>query len=79
MAQANLTIQVDAVVAKAFANATPEERRKMELLLSLRLQDLLSSRTRPLEPLMDEIGAEAEARGMTPEVLESLLDDNRQP
>jgi hypothetical protein len=79
MSMAGITLQVDENVARAFATATSEEQRKIQLLLSLRLQDLLSSRERPLEALMDEIGAEAEARGMTPEVLESLLDDNRQP
>jgi ferritin-like protein len=75
MATANITIQVDADVAKVYAAATPEVRRKMQLLLSLRLQDLASSPPQSLLKLMDEIGAEAEARGMTPEVLESLLHD----
>lgn len=73
MATANITIQVDADVAEVYAAATPEDRRKMQLLLSLRLQDLASSPPQSLLKLMDEIGAEAEARGMTPEVLESLL------
>ena len=46
----------------------------MQVLLSLRLQDLTSApRRRSLEEVMDEIGAEAEARGLTPEILESIL------
>lgn len=75
MASANISIQVDAEAAKAYAAASPEERRKLELLLSLRLQDLTSSSTRPLNEIMDEIGREAEARGLTPAVLQSLLND----
>lgn len=69
-----ITIEVDAAAAKIYAAATPEQQRKMQVLLSLRLQDLTSApRRRSLEEVMDEIGAEAEARGLTPEILESIL------
>ncbi len=33
------------------------------------------SSQRSLKAVMDEIGQQAEARGLTPELLESLLDD----
>ena len=75
MATATITIQVDAEAAKAFAEASPEEQRKLQLLLSLRLQDLTASRGKSLTAVMDELGARAEARGLTPEILESLLRD----
>ncbi len=70
-----ITIQFDTEVAKAFAEASPEEQRKMHLLLSLRLQDLTTAQGKSLKTVMDEIGARAEARGLTPEILKSLLDD----
>lgn len=73
MATATISIQVDEEVAKAFAAAPAEEQRKIELLLRLRLQDLLLRPQRPLKVVMDEIGEQAEARGLTPEILESLL------
>jgi hypothetical protein len=73
MATINITIQVDADVAKTFAGASLEDQQKIQLLLSLRLQDLVASSTRPLRTIMDDVGAKATARGMTPETLETLL------
>lgn len=75
MTTATITIQVDAEAAKALAAASPEEQRKIQLLLSLRLQDLTSLQGKSLKTVMDEIGARAEARGLTPEILEALLRD----
>ena len=75
MSTTTITIQVDTEAAKAFAEALPEEQRKMQLLLSLRLQDLTTPQEKSLQTVMDEIGARAEARGLTPEILKSLLDD----
>jgi hypothetical protein len=43
------------------------------LLLSLRLRELTASPPRLLKEIMDEVGLEAEARELTPEILESLL------
>ena len=69
-----ITIEVDSAAAKIYAAATPEQQWKMQVLLSLRLQYLtIEPRRRSLEVVMDEIGAEAEARGLTPEILESIL------
>jgi len=75
MATATISITVDAEAARSFAEATLEERRKVELLLALRLRELTHGRVRPLRDIMDEIGAEAEAKGLTPEKLESMLRD----
>jgi hypothetical protein len=70
-----ISLQVDADVARAFAEAPAEQRRKLQLLLSLRLRELTAGPVRPLKEIMDEIGAQAEAHGLTPEVLESLQHD----
>ena len=55
--------------------APPEERRKMEILLGLRLRELTSKDAPSLKEIMDEIGVQAEARGLTPEMVESMLRD----
>ena len=68
-----ISIAVDADAAKSFCEASPEERRKLELLLRLRLRELTLERVRPLKEIMDDIGADAEAKGLTPELLESML------
>ena len=75
MATTAITIHVETEAAKAFAEASPEEQRKIQLLLSLRLQELTTPPGKSLKIVMDEIGARAEARGLTPAILESLLRD----
>ena len=71
MATANITIEVDEAAARAFAEAAPGERQKLQI----RLQELTSVPDKSLQTIMDEIGRAAEARGLTPEVLETLLRD----
>ena len=75
MATTTITIQVDAEAAKAFASASPEDRWKIQLLLSLRLQDLTTAQGKSLQGAMDEIGARARARGLSPAILETLWCD----
>ena len=75
MATATISLEVDADTARAFRAASDEERRKLQLLLRLRLRELTDRPARPLQEVMDEIGRHAESRGLTPEILESLLRD----
>ena len=67
-----ISIQVSPEAAKAFRKASPSERRKLELLLNLRLLEVSRDR-RPLEEVMRAISRSAQARGLTPDVLENLL------
>ena len=75
MSTENIPITVDADAARSFFEATPEERRKMEILLGLRLRELTSKDARSLRQIMDEIGSQAEAKGLTPGMVESMLRD----
>ena len=75
MTTATISIQVDAESARAFESASPDERRKLQLLLNLRLKELTTGPDRPLRKIMDEISAQAEARGLTPQILEKLLNE----
>jgi ferritin-like protein len=75
MTTATISIPVDPEAARAFTEASPEEQRKLALLLSLRLRELTLEPVRPLREIMDEIGTNAEARGLTPEILDELLRD----
>lgn len=70
-----ISLEVDADTARAFAAVSDEDRRKLQLLLRLRLRELTTRPPRPLKEVMDEMGRQAEARGLTPEILESLLRD----
>ena len=75
MGTANITIRVEEAVARAFNEASADEQKKLQLLLSLRLQDLTIAPGKSLRAVMDEIGRTTEARGLTPEILETLLRD----
>jgi len=75
METTTILIEVDAESAKSLAQVSPAERRKLELLLALRLRELTGSQARPLKEIMDEIGNQAEAKGLTPEQLDTLLRD----
>ena len=68
-----IPITVDAEAAQRFSEAPPGERRKLELLLRLRLRELTLGRARSLRDIMDEMGTDAEAKGLTPQKLASML------
>ena len=75
MANTPITIEVDAEAAKVYASSSPEDQKKIQLLLSLHLRDLTLKPRRSIFEVMDELAAEAEANGLTPEILESILRD----
>lgn len=49
-----------------------DERDKIDTLLALKLREAVHSQV-SLQHLMDEIGQEAQARGLTPAILRSIL------
>ncbi|MBW1707360.1 MAG: hypothetical protein JRJ86_19735 [Deltaproteobacteria bacterium] len=57
------SIPVDAETARAYDTASPDYRKKIQVLLQLRLRELAELPTRSLAEIMDDIGARAEARG----------------
>ena len=71
-AMQTISVQVTPEAAKAFRKASASERKKMELLLSLRLLDVARSR-KSLETVMREASRSAQERGLTPENLDDLL------
>ncbi|MGO9020137.1 MAG: hypothetical protein ACLQVJ_17510 [Syntrophobacteraceae bacterium] len=73
MPKAIITIPVDAETARAYHTATPDEQKKIQLLLRLRMRELAELPKNSLIEIMDDIGAKAEARGLTPAILEALL------
>lgn len=67
-----ITIRVDADAARAYRAASDQQRRKLDLLLSLRLHEAL----RPggsLKDLMRKMSRKAQERGLTPEILDAIL------
>jgi hypothetical protein len=71
-----ISISVDPAIAHAYNEISTEDRKKIQLVLRLQVSELLNSSDVSLTQLMDEIGAKAEAKGLTPEILETLLNED---
>ncbi|MGB8889065.1 MAG: hypothetical protein WCC87_20220 [Candidatus Korobacteraceae bacterium] len=69
----SITIPLDPETARTFESAPPEQKRKIQALLSLWLRELAAGDNLSLQQVLDEVGSKAKARGLTPEVLDSLL------
>ncbi|MSR60701.1 MAG: hypothetical protein EXS05_24190 [Planctomycetaceae bacterium] len=69
-----ISIEVDSAAASAYRAASEEDRRKLDLLLSLRITEATAPGA-SLENVMREISRNAQARGMTTVVLQSILDE----
>lgn len=48
----------------------------MQVLLRLRLRELTSQPIRSLDEMLEEVGRHAEARGLTSELLDSMLGES---
>jgi len=69
-----ITLEVDSEAARAFKSASAEEREKLQVWLGIWLKEYAKS-TPPLKEVMDEVGLGARARGLTPEILASILEE----
>ena len=75
MKQERITLSVDSETARAYEAASDEERRKLDLLISLRLQEALGA-DEPLPDVMRQISDRVEQRGLTPDRLDEILDES---
>ena len=70
----HITVSVDSDVATRYRSASNPERRKLDLLVNLCLRDATAS-GKSLKDTMLEISRKAQRRGLTPEILQSILAD----
>jgi len=56
-----------------YREAEPEKQQKIQMFLNLMLKTAVSEK--PLLDLMEEASQQAISNGMTPEILESILND----
>ena len=70
----SITIRVSSEAARTYRAATAGERRKLDALLSLKLSEI-ARRPSSLEQVMREVSGKAQERGLTPEILDELLDE----
>ncbi len=71
------TLYLDAEAAKVYESIPVESRKKIDVLLGLRLRELLVPNKLTLRESMDQLGREAKANGLTPEILESIIRDEK--
>lgn len=69
-----VNISLDNETAKVYKRASSADKKKMQLLLSLWLREFEKPST-TLEKLMDDISRKAQERGLTPKIVESILND----
>ena len=62
------------LLGNLYRSASNNERRKLDLLVNLRLRDATES-GKSLRNTMLEISRNAQRRGLTPDILQSILDE----
>ena len=70
----HITVSVDPDVADVYRSASDDDRRKLDLLINLRLREATESKS-SLRTILLEISRDARRRGLTPETLQSILDE----
>lgn len=68
-----ITLQIEVDAARAFKSASADEREKLQTLMSVLLREYAKTGATSLKRTMDEIGERAQERGLTPELLDSIL------
>jgi len=69
-----ITIPLDPEALKIYQAAPAEDKKKkMQALVSLWLRDLAIREPSTLSEIMNDLSRKAQARGLTPDLLESLL------
>jgi hypothetical protein len=70
-----ITINVDKQTANLYKTIPKENQEKVQLLFSFLLKEFIESDSNSLKKLMDDMSDEARAKGMTPEILEEILNE----
>jgi predicted lipid-binding transport protein (Tim44 family) len=72
-----ITIQVEAEAADIYRSSSKEKKHKLDALLSSRLREVTRPRNhgKSLEEIMHEMSRQAQARGLTPQKLDEILNE----
>ena len=73
MRNPSISIPLDPQTAQAYGATPAAERMKIQALVSLWLRELTAREFPSLQQVLDEAGRKAQERGLTPEILDSLL------
>jgi len=76
MPVASINIQLDDKSAQLYETTSEEKREQLRKLISFMVREFAESTPHSLLSLMDEMSREAEAKGLTPEILGTILSDD---
>ena len=74
--QTTITIPVSNELAELYENALPEDKLKVQALLRVFINDIITPPQMSMRELMDAASDEAQAKGLTPEILAEILADD---
>ncbi len=74
MTTETITLEIDSEAARLFDSASAEDREKLKVLLGVWLKEYVRADA-TLKEVMNELGRSAQERGLTPEILESILEE----
>jgi hypothetical protein len=75
MSTETITLEIDSEAAQAFKSVPISEREKLQILLGIWLKEYAKAGTVSLKETMSEISRKAQSRGLTPEILKSILEE----
>jgi len=68
-----IAIQIDTDIAQAFQSSEPEQKQKIQTLINQWMRQALKIST--LQNTMDKLSDEVESNGLTPDILQSILNE----
>ena len=74
MATEKVTLELNSEAVRAIETATGEDRDKLALLLGAWVLEYARADAASLKKTMDGISGRAEERGLTPEILQNILE-----
>jgi len=75
MSTETISLEIDFEAAQAFKNVSSVEQEKLQILLGIWLKEYAKADSVSLKETMNEISRKAQGRGLTPEILESVLEE----
>jgi hypothetical protein len=76
MNDTTIVLPIDEATAYVYNAASSAEKQKVQLLFRMLLREITLNSTVSLKQVMDDIGRNAEAQGLTPAILEDMLNDD---
>ena len=75
MEKINLQVEVESEIATLYKSMNSTQQKKINLLLGIWLKEAIINNN-SLEEIINKCSQEAQANGLTPEILESILQES---